>query len=202
MTILAIQKWPTNGHLIADCERLGYLNKEWRTLDVTYGLGTFWKVFRPEELVGCDINPEKSPIGYSVDYTELPFDGCSFEVVVFDPDYKLTGTPWDTGGMDQRFGTSIQKSWRQRMADIRSGARECARVSNRMLLIKCQDQVVSSKIRWQTCAIINEVEPLGFGLRDRFEFLSHRAQPPGRRQLNAHRCSSQLLVFQRGWTWK
>lgn len=37
--VLSIQKWPSNGHLIADCARLGYLHKDWRTLDPTYGFG-------------------------------------------------------------------------------------------------------------------------------------------------------------------
>ena len=39
--ILAIAKWSSNAALIADCARLGYLRKEWRTLEPTYGYGTF-----------------------------------------------------------------------------------------------------------------------------------------------------------------
>lgn len=49
--------------------------------------------------------------------------------------------------------------------------------------------------------MIEEMAALGFGLKDRFEFLSHRAQPKGRNQKNAERGSSQLLVFRRGWKW-
>lgn len=201
--VLAIQKWATNADLIADCARLGYLRPEWRTLDVTYGYGTFWKVFRPDELVGCDLNPEKSPIGYPVDYTALPFDDRSFPVVVFDPDYKLTGTAWNVGGMDERYGTDGKVRWQDRMANIRAGARECGRVSKKMLLVKCQDQVVSSKIRWQTRAIADEVEPLGFGLKARFDFLGVREQPHDatRQQKNPRAQSSQLLVFERDWWW-
>ena len=64
-----------------------------------------------------------------------------------------------------------------------------------------QDQVVSGKIRWQTKVIADAVEPMGFGLKHRFDFESYRAQPSGRTQKNPHACSSQLLVFQRGWQW-
>lgn len=201
--MLAIDKWVTNADLIADCARLGYLRPEWRTLDVTYGYGTFWKVFRPDELVGCDINPEKSPIGYPVDYTALPFDARSFAAVVFDPDYKLTGTAWNVGGMDERYGTDGKVRWQDRMANIRAGARECARVADKMLLVKCQDQVVSSKIRWQTRAVADEVELLGFGLKARFDFLGVREQPHDetRQQKNPRAQSSQMLVFERGWWW-
>lgn len=199
--VLAIQKWPTNGHLIADCARLGYLRDDDLVLDPTYGYGTFWKVWRPRDLTACDLDPAKSPMGESVDFTSLPFAHLGFDAVVFDPPYKLNGNPSDTGGVDERFGVHEYRTWQERMALIRAGARECARVCERTLIVKCQDQVVSSKIRWQTRVIEDEVAPLGFGLRDRFEFLSYRAQPAGRSQINAHRCSSQLLVFERGWKW-
>lgn len=198
--VLAINKWPTNGDLIADCARLGYLNTSWRTLDPTYGYGTFWKVWRPDDLTACDIDPLKSEHG-SIDFTALPWADKTFDAVVFDPPYKLNGTPTDTGGIDERFGVHAPARWQDRMALIRAGARECARVSAHMLLVKCQDQVVSSVIRWQTTAVADEVEPLGFGLRARFDFLSYRAQPAGRRQINPASCSSQLLVFARGWKW-
>lgn len=199
--VLAITKWPTNAHLIADCARLGYLRADDTVLDPTYGYGTFWQVWRPRALVGCDLDHDKSPMGESIDFTAMPFEDRGFDAVVFDPPYKLNGNPSDTAGMDERFGVHTYTDWRDRMDLIRRGARECARVADRHLLVKCQDQVVSGKIRWQTRVIAEEVEALGFGQRDRFDFLSYRAQPAGRKQNNAHRCSSQLLVFERGWKW-
>jgi hypothetical protein len=197
--VLAIQKWATNADLIAACARLGNLRPEWRTLDVTYGYGTFWNVWRPDDLTGCDINPAKSPIGYAVDFTALPFADRSFDAVVFDPPYKLNGKATDE--IDERYGVDVPKKWQERMALLRAGAKECARVADKVLLVKCQDQVVSSVIRWQTRAVADEVEPLGFGLKHRFDFESFRPQPEGRAQLNPYACSSQLLVFERGWWW-
>jgi hypothetical protein len=198
--VLAINKWTTNGHLIADVARLGYLRPEWVTLDPTYGYGTFWQQWQPNNLLRCDIDPTKAP-DCTVDFTDLPLMDRAFDAVVFDPPYKLNGNPSNTGGMDERFGVHEHRTWQERMALIRAGAVECARVADKMLLVKCQDQVVSGKIRWQSRAICDVVEPLGFGLRDRFEYLSRREQPGGRRQLTARRCSSQLLVFERGWKW-
>jgi hypothetical protein len=203
--VMSIDKWATNGDLIADCGRLGYLRDEWSTLDPTYGYGTFWKTWRPSALTCHDLNPEKAPHGPQ-DFTALPYRDGLFDAVVFDPPYKLNGTPSDTGGMDERFGVDGDKGvrWQDRMALCEAGVRECARVLNEtgFLLVKCQDQVVSGKLRWQTIRFTEVAEECGLGLADRFDFLSYRPQPHGTSQKTARRCSSQLLVFKRGWSWR
>lgn len=205
--VLAIQKFPNNGHLIAECARLGYLKQNWLTLDPTYGKGTFWKVWRPRELVACDLDIRKSPMGMSMDFTDLPWPDRYFDASVYDGPYKFNGTPSDTGGSDERFGVHEKVRWQDRMDLLVEGAIEVARVTDFFLLVKCQDQVVSGKIRWQTRTIEEALEAEGFGLKDRFEYLSRRVQPEKvngkkRKQKNAHRCSSQMLVFKRGWNWR
>jgi hypothetical protein len=205
--VMSIDKWSDNSALIADCARLGYLRPGWRTLDPTYGYGTFWQKWQPYPglLVGSDLDPAKSPAGTSVDFTSLPHDDRSFPCVVFDPPYKLNGTPSDTDGVDERYGVHGDSyfRWQDRMDLCRRGVVECARVlGDGFLLVKCQDQVVSGKIRWQTTYLTEAAEACGLGLVDRFDFLSYRAQPAGRRQVTARRCSSQLLVFRRGWGWR
>lgn len=196
--IKAIDKWATNGHLIEDVARLGYLRKEWRTLDCTYGYGTFWKIWQPDELVASDGAVDRSPIGYAVDFTDLPWGTREFYVVVFDPPYKLNGTP-DTEGVDERFGVHKVTRWQDRIDLMRRGLVECARVADHHLLVKCQDQVCSGKVRWQTTEMIRTAEKCGFGLVDRFDFLGGRPQDPERGQVHARHNSSQLLVFRRGW---
>lgn len=202
---MAIDKWATNADLIADCARLGYLRPEWRVLDPTWGYGTFWKKWRPSDLIGCDLDPTKSPAGRAVDFTAMPFLDGDFDAVVFDPPYKLNGTPSDTDGVDERYGVhgASYTRWQDRMALCEAGIRECARVlGDGYLLVKCQDQVVSGKIRWQTIRFAEVAEDCGLGLVDRFDFLSYRPQPHGTSQKSARRGSSQLLVFRRGWSWR
>ena len=91
MTILTATRWPSNAEMIEDVARLGYLDG--KILDCSFGYGTFWANWTPDDFVACDLDPEKSPCGYSVDFRDMPFTDKSFDVVVFDPPYKLNGTP-------------------------------------------------------------------------------------------------------------
>lgn len=186
--ILAIDRWLTNAELVEDAWRLGYLRHDWLTLDPTYGQGVMWKQFRPDSLVAHDIEMD------GVDFTALPYGPRYFDAVVFDPPYKLNGTP---SAPDKRYGVGKKSSWQNRHALIRAGIEECARVCDKMLLIKCQDQVCAGKVRWQSREFADHAEAQGFELIDKFERLGYRAQPDGRRQVHARRNSSQLLVLRR-----
>lgn len=197
MTVRAWNDWPTNADLIADVAKLGWLRDDDRVLDCTYGLGVFWKKWRPRRFVGCDIDVDKSPLGRSVDFTDLPWRDRFFDAVVFDPPYKLNGTP--DGAVDGRYGVHEVATWQDRMGLIGAGARECARVSGDRLLVKCQDQVSSGQVRWQTDYVTDVIQGLG-GWRkvDRFDMTgTARPQPEGRKQKHAHDRPSTLLVFQR-----
>lgn len=194
MSVLTATRWHDNGALIEDVARLSYLDG--RVLDVTFGYGTFWSRWQPAELVACDLDPTKSPIGYAVDFRELPFDDRSFDAVVLDPPYKLNGTPTDE--VDERYGVHIPTRWQDRHELIRSGITECARVARRYVLLKCMDQVSAGKKRWQTIEFTNHAAAVGLLLEDRFDMLtSPRPQPAGRRQVHAQANYSTLLVFSR-----
>jgi hypothetical protein len=198
-SVLAISQWKSNAELIADVARLGYLRKDWCTLDPTFGLGNFWTEWVPDCLIGTDIDPRFSPWqDKSVDFRQIPWPDRYFDAVVFDPPYKLNGTP--DPAIDERYGVHEPTRWQDRMALIRDGLTECARVLGEgFLLLKCQDQVCSGKMRWQTYEFTKHAEGCGLGLVDRFDFLSYRPQPNGRRQVTARHNASQLLVFKRGW---
>lgn len=193
--IMVAQAWPTNAHLIADVAKLGYLDG--RVLDVTYGLGTFWRRWQPTELVACDINPAKSPIGHAVDFRNLSeFGKRSFDAVVLDPPYKLNGR--STEKTDERYGVDVPAKWQDRYQLIWDGIVECSQVTRRYLLLKCMDQVVSGKKRWQTQDFTRTAWMCGMDLVDRFDMLTAlRPQPEGRRQVHAHSNYSTLLVFER-----
>lgn len=196
--IRSIGDWPTNAALIADVAALGWITDEMTVLDATYGHGKFWSVYRPPKLLGIDINPAKSEIG-SVDFRALPFHDEAFDVVVLDPDYKLSGTP-SLAEFDERYGIEEPTRWQDRMAKIANGASECARVAGKHLIVKCQDQVVSGKMRWQTDVVTEAVTTAGFRKADRFDYGAGRGrpQPSGRSQKHARHEASQLLVFTRG----
>lgn len=197
--VVACAEWPNNGHLIADLARLGYLRAEERVLDVTYGYGVWWSEWRPPRLTAHDADPEKAPDG-PLDFRSLPYPRGMFDVVAFDPPYKLNGTPDPTpGGTDERFGVDEAATVAERMALIFDGLTEAARVAKRrgLLLVKCQDQVVSGAVRWQTDEITAHADDLGFDKVDRFDLLGGgRPQPSGRRQVHAHGRPSTLLVFE------
>lgn len=193
--VLAATEWSSNAELIADVARLGYLRKEWRTLDPTYGKGTFWKLWRPDLLIATDL--AGTPAHFAADFRQLPWPARYFDAVVFDPPYKLNGTDQGEG---ERYGVHVYARWQDRIRLIIDGLAECIRVlGDGYLLVKCQDQVCSGKVRWQTDIVTNECVANGLGKVDRFDLLGGRPQPAGRSQIHARRNSSTLLVFKRGW---
>ena len=88
---------------MSDCHRLGYL--EGSVLDATYGHGRFWRDYRPPKLVPLDLD---RTYGVMVaDFTALPLVDDSFDTVVFDPPYKLNGTP--THSLDFHYGVGSNR---------------------------------------------------------------------------------------------
>ena len=186
-----------NALCIAHCAQLGYLDVDAPTLDPTYGLGNFWKIFRPLQLVAHDIDASKSPTGTSVDACNMPYGDGEFSRVVIDGPYKLNGTP--TEEVDARFGVHVVASRAERMTLLHDMLVEGARVCGEWLLFKCQDQVNGGKVRWQTDIFTDVAREHGFGKVDRLEVPSYRPQPSGVRQVTARRNHSTMLVFKRGW---
>lgn len=190
-----------NAALIVQCRDLGYLPTDGPILDATYGLGRFWNAWMPDDLTGMDVNPAKARdiVG---DFTDMPFSDGTFDAVVLDPPYKLNGTG-GSHASDDGYGVAdpewVSKSWQQKHELIRAGITETARIVRRNghVLLKCQDQVCSGQVRWQTIEFANHAATLGLRLVDRFDLLGHRPQPAGRRQVHARRNYSSLLVFRK-----
>lgn len=195
---MAIQSWKSNADLFVDVARLGYLRRDWVTLDATFGKGVFWKKWKPDHLIRMDLNPAKGLDGV-VDFRDLPFPDQSIPSIVLDGPFKLNGAT--DPAVDERYGVDTYSRWQDRMSLIHEGIAEASRVlSEGYLLVKCQDQVCSGRVRWQTKEFTATAEDCGLGLVDRFDFLSHRKQPEGRKQVHARRNASTLLAFKRGHT--
>jgi hypothetical protein len=200
MTILTATAWKDNAEMMAAVHELGYLDGS--VLDCTYGLGTFWNVYQPVRFVGTDL---KSTTGLypSVDFTNMPFGDGYFTNVVFDPPYKLNGTP--DPSVDARYGVDRKTRWQDRMALMADGLVECARVADKRVLMKCMDQVVSGKKIFQTIEMTQVAGMCGMHLVDRFDLLhAPRPQPAinpdgsTRYQQHTQQNYSTLLVFEKG----
>jgi hypothetical protein len=193
MAVLAANNWSTNASLISDVARLGYL--EGHVLDATYGRGRWWTRWEPEKLTAHDLALD------GADFRALPEPDGTFDAVAFDPPYKLNGTPV-LGDFDDAYGIAVSQTPDERHALICEGITECARVLRvgGHLLVKCQDQVVSGAVRWQTDEFTAHATKLGLVKVDRFHLLNGgRKQNPGRGQQHARNNFSTLLVFRKRW---
>lgn len=70
-------------------------------------------------------------------------------------------------------------------------------MTENILIVKCQDQVVSGKVVWQTDIVTYAAGQVGMKKVDRLDFLTDPRPQPHTRQILARRNYSTLLVFQK-----
>lgn len=197
MTVLAADTWRTNGHLVADIARLGYLKADDHVLDPTFGRGLWWTVWQPKHLTVHDLRID------GTDFRDLPYDDATFDAVAFDPPYVSVGGRKTTTipDMHDRFGLTDAPTRPAGVQElINTGLTETTRVlkPKGVLLVKCQDYVSSGKLWPGTHLTLNHAFTLNLNLIDRLEHIGRpRPQPAGRRQVHARRNLSTMLVFRR-----
>jgi hypothetical protein len=205
--IQAYHRWKNNADLIANAiVPMGYIRPDDRVIDVTYGRGNWWTLYRPEDFYYHDWKLDK------VDFTDLPYEDEQFDVVGFDPPYKMNGTTQsslDDGDFHDRWGLvgSAKKASRYRV--IKAGLKESARVlrgptrkrgkDGGLVLLKCQNQSQGAGVHWQTYDFKEYGEKeCGLRLVDEFHMIGHTIkQQPNRRQKRAHGRPSVMMVMQK-----
>lgn len=196
MTVFSAHNWRDNAELIADVGSMGFIKG--KVLDATFGMGIFWNDFKPDELVTNDLHVESADFHY--DYRQFPEDWENeFETVVFDPPYKLNGTP-DNELVDVRYGVHRKQSVKDRMDSIIDGAKECYRCVKKggFLLVKVQNQVSSGRMWFQTDLVTQALNELGAKKVAELHFLrTPRPQPSGRTVKHPRSNFSTLMIFKK-----
>lgn len=213
--VLSAYAWKTNGDLIADVARLGYLRRDLLTLDPTWGKGRWWTRFQPDQLIRHDLYTLDH-----VDFRQLPEDDESVERVAFDPPYVCPGGRKTSTIQEfhERYGMAeVPKNPEGLAAMNHQGLKEITRVlvPKGIVVVKCADYITSGHYWPGVYLMERQADALGLRMLDRFEHIGHRrAQPLGRtrkarkgeesqggrvptRQQHARRNLSTLLVLQK-----
>lgn len=195
MTILAANNWATNAELIEDVAHL-YIDDAALVLDVTYGRGKWWTRFHPRYLLAHDLLTLDG-----VDFRKLPEADETVDIVAFDPPYVSMGgrTTSTIPDMTARYGMlDAPRTPADLRAYIADGLAQCARVTRRLVIVKCQDYISSGTYQPATNWVIEDAATFGLDILDRFEHVTRpRPQPPGRRQVHARRNLSTLFVLEK-----
>lgn len=187
--------WPSNAELIAHAlVPLRYLRPGWRTLDPTFGRGTWWKLWRPDELTTHDLALD------GVDFRRLPEPNGYYDVVAFDPPYVSIGGRdsstepefLDRYGLYEAPGTP-----RQLQQLIDEGLAEMLRVvrPRGLVIVKCANYVSSGHLWPGVHRTFERAERLGFRLVDELVHATEPGMQPGRRRKDGDPVRQQHARF-------
>ena len=157
-------------------------------LDVTYDRGVFWQNI-DEATYHLERNVKK------YDFAEVPFNDQTFDVVVFDPPYRMSGTLTDHP-TTQRYGNENQ-NYKRVPLYYENAVREAHRVLKMggILIAKMQDQVVSGQIYFQTNQMMLWAKDFKRMVDEVHVVNNSRPQPPGRREVHIRRMHSTFQVW-------
>jgi hypothetical protein len=187
--------WATNGALIADVARLGYITDTDHVVDATYGRGLWWTCYRPAKLIAHDIRLD------GIDFRNLPEATSSVDVVAFDPPYICVGGRTTTGLPDfhDRYGLTDAPTTPAGLEElIFAGLCETARIvrPGGVVLAKVTNYISSGRLQTTGLRLHTEADRAGLRTADLFiQTRPPRPQPAGRRQIHARANYSLLYVF-------
>lgn len=176
-TVMAATRWPTNAHLVADVAALGYLDRTVRTLDLTFGRGTWWNEWRPDDLVANGTEPGY-PNDLTADFRRMPFRDGAFAQIAYDPPYVVKGGRRTSTMEDhqERYGlVTAPSSPAGGQALMDAGLLELRRLlaPGGVGLVKCQNYVASGRVQWGADDTTAAIRELGGRKLDEFVFLNN-----------------------------
>ena len=183
-------KW-SSAQRVVDLARLGYIIEP--VLDPTYGPGGMWTSHHPARLVRADLDPARGR-DVVADVCALPFRDRSFGTVLFDPPFKLTH---DVRARNDHDLTERFDARALRHEALVCGVSECARVTDRWLIVKCQDQTEGWTFQFQSRDVVDAGEAAGMRHHDFVHLMNTIPQPAGRPQRSARHNYSTFVVFHR-----
>lgn len=160
MALILTAKVGTNADLIPDALEL-YVEHGAVVADVTYGKGVFWKKVDRDQY---KLYP--SDIETGVDFSNLPYEDNSIDLLVLDPPYMHGG---------ETVKESINACYKNKNSSHESvirlyakGIIEAARVLKKRgkIFIKAQDEIESGKQRFSHIEIMELLETFGFHILD------------------------------------
>ena len=137
-------------------------------LDCTYNTGKMWKGFNKDfKIVSMDIDPvyNTEVVG---DFTKMPFEDGSFDVIVFDPPHLPIASASENSSKiwESKYGNT--NSGEGREGDNISGMfepflKEAKRVLKKdgLVLAKLADIIHNHRYQWQHVDFINAVREIG-----------------------------------------
>lgn len=184
------ESWP----VLRDIFALRFPEAE-TVLDLTYGLGTFWKWDYPFKLHKNDWVTEADTSHDFIDYPAARYD-----VVVFDPPFSAIGPPSDgKGDWSARYGASRAQGGPQNIKEVvaytLAGIESAMRIARCGVILKTQRVIESMKLHDVPHAAKVEIYSNGWEVSDHvYLHAPKRPQPPGRRVLNFRNVLSEFIV--------
>jgi tRNA G10 N-methylase Trm11 len=158
--------------------------------DVTYGKGVFWKTIDTSKYNFFASDKITCPKA-KYDFCNLPYKSETFDVVVFDPPYAHNPGSMIVNNSYQNKETTRGFYHKDIINLYRSGMEEGYRILKKqgLLLVKCQDEIESSKQKRSHIEIFNiAIDELGMKDKDlfvltqkRFPVIQHSKQQHARK---------------------
>ena len=166
--------------------------------DVTYGKGNFWKKIPEEKNIAVIGSDMVTVPNRRYDFTNLPYEDNSFDVVVLDPPYIHHAGNHMTDANYQNAATTKGFDQKDIMKLYHDGMKEASRTAKRQVWVKGKDQVQGGIQRWSSVALHQIGVSLGLYPRDMFYLVTHSARAGYGRwnnQYHARKPISFLWVF-------